>query len=44
MDMNIPNTMIRNANSRRELTVSGGPPAPWAPALGDAAFADIERS
>lgn len=44
IDMNIPNTMIKNANSRRELTVSGGPEAPWAPALGDVALADIDRS
>jgi hypothetical protein len=44
MDMNIPNTMIKNAINRRELTVSGGPAVPWAPAFGDAALADIERS
>jgi hypothetical protein len=44
IDMNIPNTMIRNAKSRCELTVSGGSIASWAPAFGDAASADIERS
>lgn len=45
MDMNIPNTMMRNAISRRVLIVSAGAGAAGAPFMvGDAVFDAITLS